>query len=92
MVAETEQHYTYDAWNRMTGVYADDAQDPGNPGTRIMTYAYDGRSRLAYSHDNYYYHYYYNQQWQTLEVRKGVIGGHHTNLIRLIGGHHTRAV
>ncbi len=70
MVAETEQHYAYDAWNRMTGVYADDAQDPGNPGTRIMTYTYDGLNRLAYSHDNFYYNYYYNEQWQTLEVRK----------------------
>jgi len=67
---DARQHYTYDAWNRMAGVYADDAQDPGNPGTQIMTYAYDGLNRLAVSHDNYYYHFYYNQQWQTLEVRK----------------------
>jgi len=64
------QHYKYDAWNRLTGVYADDAQDPGNPGTRIMTYTHDGLNRLAVSHDNFYYHYYYNEQWQTLEVRK----------------------
>ena len=69
MVAETEQHCAYDAWNRMAGVYADDAQDPGQPGTRIMTYAYDGLNRLAYSHDNYYYHFYYNQQWQTLGIQ-----------------------
>ncbi|OQB81242.1 MAG: tRNA(Glu)-specific nuclease WapA precursor [Planctomycetes bacterium ADurb.Bin126] len=67
---DARQHYTYDAWNRMTGVYDDDAQDPGNPGTQIMTYTYDGLNRLAVSHDNFYYHFYYNEQWQTLEVRR----------------------
>ena len=32
---ETRQHYKWDAWNRMVAVYADDDQNPGNPGDTL---------------------------------------------------------
>jgi RHS repeat-associated protein len=42
MTFDGTDHYVYDAWNRMTAVYADNS---GQPGTVIATYSYDGTSR-----------------------------------------------
>ena len=42
MTFDGTDHYTYDAWNRMTAVYADNS---GQPGTVIATYSYDATSR-----------------------------------------------
>jgi len=39
------QHYVWDAWNRMVAVYADDDQNPGNPGDLIEEYRYDALNR-----------------------------------------------
>ena len=42
------QFYVYDAWNRMTGAYEDDADgtsEPSSDDTKLPAYAYDGMHR-----------------------------------------------
>jgi RHS repeat-associated protein len=75
----TRQHYRWDAWNRLTTVLADNA---GNPGTTVATYAYDGFGRRirkvvgAMTLDSYY-----NERWQELEVRKNGAATAYTQFI-----------
>ena len=38
----TRNHYVYDAWNRLAGVYVD---DDGEPGDAIALYKYDGQNQ-----------------------------------------------
>jgi len=67
----TRLHYEYDAWHRLVAVYADDSQNPGEPGALIAAYEYDATNRRiektvtpARQVD-----YFYNQDWQLLEER-----------------------
>ena len=68
----TRLHYRYEAWNRLVAVYADDSQNPGQPGDLIARYAYDGTNRRVSKTlaDGSSTHCYYNQQWQLLEERQ----------------------
>ena len=67
------QHYKWDAWNRMVAVYADDDQNPGNPGDLVATHRYDGLNRriqkTVEGDPDVTYDYYYNESWQIVEVR-----------------------
>jgi len=72
--AETTRiHMKYDAWNRMTAVYADDGN--GEPGAVIAEYRYDGLTRriqkIVEGSPDVTYDYYYNESRQCLETRKG---------------------
>ncbi len=67
----TRHHYTYDAWNRLVKVQADNA---GVPGTTVAEYQYDGRTyrtcKLVANGGNWdRTDYYYNTSWQVLEER-----------------------
>ena len=69
-------HFTYDAWNRLVQVRADDPGNPGQPGDTIAEYQYDGANRriakLIPSGDDWNRtDYYYNEGWQCLEERYG---------------------
>jgi len=73
----TRIHMKYDAWNRMTAVYADDGN--GDPGDLIITCRYDGLTRriqkIVEGSPDVTYDYYYNEAWQCLEERKTPAGG-----------------
>jgi RHS repeat-associated protein len=74
--AETDRlHFTYDAWNRLVAVWAD---DEGEAGDLIASYQYDGLGRrtvkivrqvdgeeVRYQRTDYLY----DEQWQVLEDR-----------------------
>jgi len=71
---DARQHYTWDAWNRLVAVYADDS---GEPGDLVATYRYDGqnhriRKLLGTNPEDpdTAYDYYYNESWQIVETRK----------------------
>jgi len=67
-------HMTYDAWNRLVAVRADDAQNPGQPGDLVATCRYDARGRriqkIVAGNPDITYDYYYSG-YQVVEVRKG---------------------
>ena len=66
----TRRHCTYDAWNRLVEVRADDS---GSPGALVATCRYDGlgrRIRKIVESTEVTYDYYYNESWQVLEVRR----------------------
>ncbi len=67
----TRIHYVFDAWNRLAAVYADDSQNPGQPGDLIAAYEYDGANRRVEKTlaDETAVDYFYNRQWQMLEQR-----------------------
>ncbi len=64
-----EVHYTWDAWDRLTEVCADDGS--GNPGEPIATYTYDALNRRIQKtvggSGGAVTDYYYNQNWQVVE-------------------------
>ncbi len=70
--AETARHhYTWDAWNRLAAVYAD---DDGEPGALVAEYRYDGLGRrtvkLVPAGENWdRTDLYYSAGWQALEER-----------------------
>ena len=66
--ATTKLHYVYDAWNRLTAVYAD---SEGELSDLIAEYKYDGANHRVSKTlaDETGTEYYYNQQWQLLEER-----------------------
>jgi RHS repeat-associated protein len=62
-------HLTYDAWNRLTEVRAD---NEGEPGDLVASYEYDGLNRrIQKTTDNGQRttHFFYNEQWQVIEER-----------------------
>lgn len=64
----TRLHFVYDAWNRLVAVKADNS---GQPGSTIATYAYDGMGRrVSKTVGSDTFDFYYNEQYQVLEVRK----------------------
>ena len=64
----TRLHFVYDAWNRLAAVKAD---DDGEPGATIATYAYDGMGRrVSKTVGSDTFDFYYNEQYQVVEVRK----------------------
>jgi hypothetical protein len=68
----TRLHFTYDAWNRLVAVFADDNQTPGSPGSLIASYEYDGRGyriQKTVAAGNLTTHFFYNDNWQLLETR-----------------------
>ncbi|HUT91467.1 MAG TPA: RHS repeat-associated core domain-containing protein [Thermoguttaceae bacterium] len=71
---DARQHYKWDAWNRMIAVYADDDQNPGEPGDLVATYRYDGSNRriqkTVEGASAVTYDYYYDASWQILEVHR----------------------
>jgi len=68
-------HYQFDAWNRLVAVYADDSQNPGQPGDLVAQYEYDGTNRRVEKQVTQagggprHVHYFYNHDWQLLEER-----------------------
>jgi RHS repeat-associated protein len=64
----TPVHYSYDAWNRLLEVRADDS---GEPADLIAKYQYDGTNRRVEKilSGASHVHYFYNQEWQLLEER-----------------------
>ncbi len=71
----TRVHYRYDAWNRLVQVYADDSQNPGQPGDVIAEYEYDSVNRRVEKTVTEegggptHVHYFYNRDWQLLDER-----------------------
>ena len=64
----TRLHFVYDAWNRLVAVKAD---NNGQPGSTVATYAYDGIGRrVSKTVGSDTFDFYYNEQYQVLEVRK----------------------
>lgn len=64
----TRLHFVYDAWNRLVAAKADNS---GQPGNTIATYAYDGMGRrVSKTVGSVTYDYYYNEQYQLVEVRR----------------------
>ena len=64
----TRLHFVYDAWNHLVAVKAD---NNGQPGSTIATYAYDGIGRrVSKTVGNDTFDFYYNEQYQVVEVRK----------------------
>jgi hypothetical protein len=63
-------HFTWDAWNRQTAVYADNGN--GGPGSLIASYTYDGRNYRIRKHvtADANYDYFYNDGWQIVGERK----------------------
>jgi hypothetical protein len=67
----TRLHFTYDAWNRLTTVYADDGYD--GQGDLLAYYVYDGLNRrvekvvTAAGGGEAFLQYYYDENWQVLE-------------------------
>ncbi|HEX8911045.1 MAG TPA: RHS repeat-associated core domain-containing protein [Humisphaera sp.] len=66
-------HRTYDGWNRLTGVFADDGY--GAAATQLVAYEHDGRGfRIERTEDPAGTpardDLYYNEGWQVLEVRR----------------------
>jgi RHS repeat-associated protein len=60
-------HYTYDAWNHLVGVNADNS---GSVGNLIASYAYDGQgTRIAKSSGGHTTDYYYDMNGHILEER-----------------------
>ncbi len=75
-----EVHYTWDAWDRLVAVYADDGN--GGMGSLIASYSYDGLNRriqkvvaAAGSNPAVTTDYYYNQNWQVVEETTTPAGG-----------------
>ncbi len=68
----TRVHYSYDAWNRLVEVRADDSREPGD---LIAEYEYEGTNRriekvvTETGGSPSDAHYYYNAEWQLLEER-----------------------
>ncbi len=68
-------HYRFDAWNRLIAVYADDSQNPGQPGDLVAQYEYDGTNRRVEKQVTQagggprHVHYFYNHDWQLVEER-----------------------
>ncbi|REJ66945.1 MAG: hypothetical protein DWQ31_13000, partial [Planctomycetota bacterium] len=70
----TRQHYVYDAWNRLVGVYEDDSASPGDPdlASPLATFEYDGRNfRIEKSAGGVDLAFFYNESQQLLEERRG---------------------
>ncbi len=75
-----EVHYTWDAWDRLVAVYADNGS--GGVGSLIASYSYDGLNRriqkvvaAAGSNPAVTTDYYYNQNWQVVEETTTPAGG-----------------
>jgi RHS repeat-associated protein len=67
----TRLHFTYDGWNRLTEVRAD---DEGEPGDLVASYEYDGLGRrivktVGTGESAVRADYYYDESWQVVEER-----------------------
>ena len=68
----TRQHYVYDAWNRLVGVYDDDGTGDPDLASPLATFEYDGRNyRIRTTAGGVVEAFFYNENQQLLEERQG---------------------
>lgn len=70
--SDVRQHYKYDAWNRLVGVFDDDGMGDIDETSPIAEFTYDGRNfRIEKSAGGVDLAFYYNESQQLLEEHKG---------------------